>query len=87
MRSMTPYAGICPSPDWGLERIPLGGATIDLLHCGDGRIRVVSNRAFTLEVIDGEVVRRKRFPAGRWELATADMETRPTEAEKEKINE
>lgn len=62
-----------PEPGWGLDRIPLGGATINLLHRDAGQIRVVSDRAFTLEVVDGAAVRRQRFPAGRWEVATVDM--------------
>ena len=62
-----------PEPGWGLSRIPLGGATIELLNRDEGRISVVTDRAFTLEVTDGAAVRAQRLPAGRWDLAVADL--------------
>ncbi len=57
-----------PEPGWGLERIPLGGATIDLRRL-DGRIAVATDRAFTLEIDDGENITERQIAAGRWEIA------------------
>ncbi len=57
-----------PEPGWGLERIPLGGATIDLRRLDNGHIAVATDRAFTLEIDDGKTVRSLRVAAGRWEL-------------------
>jgi len=65
-----------PEPGWGLSRIPLGGATIDLIHRGSGKITVVTDRAFTLDVADGETTRRMRVPAGRWDVAVGEMAER-----------
>lgn len=50
---------------WGIERIPLGAATVDLQIRWDGRLRVATDRRFTLEVVrDG----RSQF----FEIAAGD---------------
>jgi hypothetical protein len=57
-----------PEPGWGLERIPLGDATIDLRVLWNGRVEVATDRPFTLVVEDGRTAQSRRIPAGRWEL-------------------
>ncbi len=71
--------GVCPdalherirwtlpeAPGWGLERIPLGAATVDLRLLEGRRIEVGSDRAFILELEDTGRVRSQRIPPGRW---------------------
>lgn len=58
-----------PEPGWGLERIPLGGATVELRMLDGGRIAVATDRAFTLEIDDGKAVTARRIAAGRWEIS------------------
>jgi len=60
-------------PRWGLERIPLGAATIDLRVQDDMRLAVACDRPFTLEVVAGGTVRSRRIPAGRWVLAVDEL--------------
>ncbi len=57
-----------PEPGWGLERIPLGAATVGLRRLDGKRIAVTTDRPFTLEIDDGTRVRSQRVAAGRWEL-------------------
>ncbi|MCX8040284.1 MAG: trehalase family glycosidase [Planctomycetota bacterium] len=56
-----------PQPGWGLQRIPLGEATIDLLCYGPGHYAVVCDQAFTCVIDDGRIRHERCFPPGRWE--------------------
>jgi len=53
-------------PGWGADRIPLGPASIDLRLDDQRRVCVSSDRAFTLEVLDGGILRRRVVDAGDW---------------------
>jgi hypothetical protein len=59
-------------PGWGLQRIPLGDATIDLLTLPGGRIQVVSDRRFTLQTISAQGSCERRIAPGRWDLPAID---------------
>jgi hypothetical protein len=61
------------TPGWGLERIPLGPATIDLCLLDARRISINNDRTFVLEVEDGGRVRGRRIPAGHWLVKIDDI--------------
>jgi hypothetical protein len=61
------------TPGWGLERIPLGPATVDLCLLDGRRISMANDRTLVLELKDGGRVRSQRIPAGRWVLAIDDV--------------
>jgi mannosylglycerate hydrolase MGH1-like protein len=56
------------APGWGLRRIPLGAATIDLCLLEERHIDVANDRPFILELEEEARIRRRRFPPGRWRL-------------------
>ena len=64
---------------FGVERYPLGSATLSLKERFEGQkpaeriIEVQNNRAFTLVVIDGERRRKANLPAGSWLLRFDEM--------------
>ena len=58
---------------WGLERIPLGPATIDLRLLEGRRIYIANDRAFTLELEDAGQIHSQRIPAGRWIVEIDDV--------------
>jgi hypothetical protein len=61
------------APGWGLERIPLGPATIDLRRIDGHRISVANDRSFILELEDAGHMRSQRIPAGRWVVEIDDV--------------
>ena len=72
------------APGWGLERIPLGAATIDLRLREHRHIDVANDRAFVLELEEGGRIRRRRFSPGRWNLQIDDV---PFASPKEAVDE
>ena len=73
------------APGWGLKRIPLGPATIDLCLLPGRCIEVANDRSFILELEEGGRIRRRHFPPGRcWNLQIEEV---PIASEHQAIDE
>jgi hypothetical protein len=59
---------------WGLERIPLGAATVDLrLEEQPRRIVASCDQPFTLELVNSDSTHSRQIPAGRWTIAIDEL--------------